>query len=214
MRPSSFIFSLFFIFLFSSCVFFKSRQDVHYKSVEKIKPIDVIIVPGLPLYGGKWDTLLKARIIWSGFLYKKGIASKILYSGNAVYTPWKEGPSMALYAVQLGIKNEHILIDTIAEHSTENLYYGYQLAKAQGCKTIAVATDPFQCAMLQKFAKKNFKEEIYFLPIIYDSIRSQMNIDLSIDTTATRSINFVSLEQRQGYHERLNGTRGRHIKKE
>src|ERR1043165_1585549 len=113
-----------FITLFSSCIFLGIRQNKHYKSVEGIKPVDVIIVPGLPLYGGQWDTLLKARIIWSDFLYKKGIASKVLYSGNAVYTKWKEGPSMALYAAQLGISNDHILIDTIAEHSTENLYYG------------------------------------------------------------------------------------------
>jgi uncharacterized SAM-binding protein YcdF (DUF218 family) len=205
---------LLFTVFFSSCIFLGIRQNRHYKDVEEIKPIDVIIVPGLPLYNGQWDTLLKARIIWSDFLYKKAIASKILYSGNAVYTPWKEGPSMALYAKQLGVKDEHILIDTIAEHSTENLYYGYLLAKAQGCKTIAVATDPFQCAMLQKFAKKNIREEIYFLPIIYDSIRGQMNVDLRIDTTLTKASSFIPLEQRQGYKERLNGTRGRHIRVE
>ena len=199
---------------FQSCIFLGVRQNKHYKSVEKIKPIDVIIVPGLPLYGGQWDTLLKSRIIWSDFLIKKGIASNVLYSGNAVYTVWQEGPSMALYATQLGIKKENILIDTLAEHSTENLFYGYQLAKQKGYKTIAVATDPFQCALLQKFAKKNFKEEIYFLPIIYDSIRQQMKIELTIDTTLTKSTHFIPLEQRQDYKERLNGTRGKHIKKE
>jgi hypothetical protein len=194
-------------------MFFGTHQNKRYKSIEEIKPIDVVIVPGLPLYHGQWDTLLKARILWSDFLYKKGITSRILYSGNAVYTPWREGPSMALYARQLGIKPENILVDTIAEHSTENLYYGYLLARANGCKTIAVATDPFQCSMLQKFAKKNFKDEIYFLPIIYDSIRTEMKIDLAIDTTITKCSNFIPLEQRQGYHERLNGTRGKHIKK-
>jgi hypothetical protein len=87
-------------------------------------------------------------------------------------------------------------------------------AKAMGCKTIAVATDPFQCAMLQKFAKKNIKDEIYFLPIIYDSIRNQMRIELAIDTNLTKVLNFIPLEQRQDYKERLNGTRGRHIKME
>lgn len=199
---------------FQSCIFLGARQNKHYKSVEKIKPIDVIIVPGLPLYKGQWDTLLKARIIWSDFLYKKGITNNILYSGNAVYTPWQEGPSMALYATQLGIKAEHILIDTLAEHSTENLFYGYQLAKQKGFKTIAVATDPFQCAMLQKFAKKNIKEEIYFLPIIYDSIRNEMKIELAIDTNSTKVLHFIPLEARQNYKERLNGTRGMHIKKE
>lgn len=208
---------LFFIILLlclQSCFFIGVRQTKHYKSVEQIKPVDVIIVPGLPLYNGQWDTLLKARIVWSNFLYKKGITNNVLYSGNAVYTKWKEGPSMALFATQLGIKSENILIDTIAEHSTENLYYGYLQAKQKGYKTIAVATDPFQCALLQKFALKNFKEEIYFLPIIYDSIRNEMKIQLTIDTTITTASNFIPLEQRQDYKERLNGTRGKHIKKQ
>ena len=208
------LFFILFILSLQSCIFLGARQNKHYKSVEQIKPVDVIIVPGLPLYKGQWDTLLKARIIWSDFLIKKGIASNVLYSGNAVYTVWQEGPSMALYANKLGIKNERILIDTLAEHSTENLYYGYLLAKQKGYKTIAVATDPFQCALLQKFAKKNIKEEIYFLPIIYDSIRNEMKIELSIDTTLTKTCNFIPLEQRQDYKERLNGTRGKHIKKE
>lgn len=208
------VFLIICVLSFQSCMFLGMRQNKHYKSVEQIKPVDVIIVPGLPLYGGKWDTLLKARIMWSDFLIKKGIASNVLYSGNAVYTVWQEGPSMALYATQLGIHSDHILIDTLAEHSTENLYYGYLLAKQKGYKTIAVASDPFQCALLQKFAKKNFKEEIYFLPIIYDSIRNKMKIELTIDTLLTKAKNFIPLEQRQDYKERLNGTRGRHIKKE
>ena len=206
---------LFFIFCLtglSSCFFFSPSQNRELKKAEQLKPIDVIIVPGLPLYYGKWDTLLKARILWSDYLYKKGIASNILYSGNAVYTQWREGPSMALYATQLGIKNENIFIDTIAEHSTENLFYGYQLAKEKGFKSIAVATDPFQCSLLSKYAKKHFNETIYFIPIIYDSIRAEMKIELLIDTTLNKKPNFIPLEERQDYKERLNGTRGKHIK--
>lgn len=59
------------ILCLQSCIFLGVRQNKHYKSVEQIKPVDVIIVPGLPLYNGQWDTLLKARIVWSNFLYKK-----------------------------------------------------------------------------------------------------------------------------------------------
>lgn len=119
---------------------------------------------------------------------------------------------MALFAKQLGIKDEYILIDTIAEHSTENLYYSYLQAKQLGYKTIAVATDPFQCAMLHKFAKKKFNEPIYLLPIVYDSIRVAMQTELQIDTTLTCKKNFIPLEERQGYKDRFKGTRGKNIK--
>jgi hypothetical protein len=40
-----------------------------------------------------------------------------------------------------------------------------------------------------------------------------MKIDLVIDTTLTRKKNFIPLKELQSYNERLNGTRGKHIKK-
>jgi uncharacterized SAM-binding protein YcdF (DUF218 family) len=206
-----FVFLVCFCFL-ESCFFLGASPKKRLRRVNEIKPLDVIIVPGLPLYHGQWDTLLKTRILWSEFLYKKGYVKNVLYSGNAVYTPWMEGPSMALYAAQLGIDKEHILIDTIAEHSTENLYYGYQLAKQKGFKTIAVATDPFQCAMLHRFARKNFHDHIYFIPVIYDSILSRTSIELTIDTTVARKQNFISIQEKQDYKKRLKGTRGQNIK--
>lgn len=199
---------------FSSCFFLGPSAKTRYKQVAVGKPLDVIIVPGLPLYQGKIDTLLKARLMWSSFLYHKKMTNHVLYSGGAVYSPWLEGSSMALAAEELGINKEHVLIDSLAEHSTENLYYGYLLAKQKGFKKIAVATDPFQCAMLYKFAKKNFKQDsICFLPIMYDSIRSQMTHALHIDTTLTKKQNFVSIKERQNYSSRLKGTRGKQIKR-
>ena len=47
-----------------------------------------------------------------------------------------------------------------------------------GYKTIAIATDLFHYYMLHKYAKKNFNETIYFIPIIYDSIKPMMGMDL------------------------------------
>jgi hypothetical protein len=197
----------------SSCFFLGPSPKKRLQKIADIKPVDVVIVPGLPLYHGQWDTLLKTRMLWSEFLIKKGYAKHVLYSGSAVYTPWMEGPSMALIAQQLGIDSAQILVDTIAEHSTENLHYSYLMAKAKGFQTIAVATDPFQCAMLHKFSKKNFEEEIYFLPVIYDSIKARTNVEVRIDTTLTKKKNFRSLEERQGYKDRLKGTRGKEIKR-
>jgi len=196
----------------SSCFFLGPSPKKRLQKIAEIKPVDVVIVPGLPLYRGQWDTLLKTRMLWSEFLIKKGYARYVLYSGNAVYTPWMEGPSMALIAQKLGIDSTQILVDTMAEHSTENLHYSYLMAKAKGLKSIAVATDPFQCAMLHKFAKKNFEEEIYFLPVIYDSIKVRTGVEVYIDTTLTKKKNFRSLEERQGYKDRLKGTRGKQIK--
>lgn len=205
--------SVILLLVLSSCFFLGPTPRKLLHKAELVKPIDIAIVPGLPLYHGKIDTLLKSRLLWSHFLLKKGIVSNVLYSGNAVYSPWVEGSTMALYANQLGIQNKNIVIDTLAEHSTENLYYGYNQAKKMGYKTIAIATDPFQCAMLYKYARKNFNETIYFIPIIYDSIKPLMGLNLQIDTTLTIKKNFVSIEDRLDYKDRIKGTTGKNIKK-
>jgi uncharacterized SAM-binding protein YcdF (DUF218 family) len=199
------------IILFQSCFFMGPSSRARLKKAALQKPFDVVIVPGLPLYNGKWDTLLKARILWSEFLYRKGYAKKVLYSGNAVYTPWIESRSMALYAGQLGIPKEDILLDTIAEHGTENLFYGYLIAKQNGYDKIALATDPFQCAMLHRFARKNFRNKIFFIPVIYDSISDRTGIKIEIDSSACRRSGFVCLQDRENYRKRLKGTRGKNI---
>ena len=98
-------------------------------AVAAIKPLDAIIVPGVPFSGGNWDSVMKARVTWSCFLYKNGYTRNIIYSGSAVYTPYFEGIIMGLYAEQLGVPKEHIFCETEARHSTENVYYSYLLAK-------------------------------------------------------------------------------------
>ncbi len=177
-----------------------------------MKPLDVAIVPGLPLYGGQWDTLLKTRILWSVYLYKTGVVKNIIYSGNAVYTKWFEGKAMADYAKQLGVKEEHIFVDTIAEHSTENLFYGNELANREGFKTVALASDPFQCGMLYKFSRKRLDKRIYLLPVIFDSIQKSFNVNVVLDTNKNVKPGFIPIEERQTQKERLKGTRGKNIK--
>lgn len=199
------------ILLFQSCFFLGPLPKKRLRQAKEVAPLDVVIVPGLPLYKGKWDTLLKARILWSEFLLRKNYSKSVLYSGDAVYTQWIEGSSMALYAEQLGIEPGKILIDTTAQHSTENLMYGYRIAKEKGYTKIGVATDPFQCAMLYKYARKHIKEHIYFIPVIYDSIIDKMTVEPLIDTSLTKKKNFIPISERQNYKDRLKGTRGKNI---
>jgi vancomycin permeability regulator SanA len=175
-------------------------------------PLDVAIVPGMPFKDGKWDTLIKSRILWSLYLYKKGIVKNLIYSGDAVYTPYVEGKCMSIYAVALGIDPTHIYIDTLAQHSTENLYYGYKLAKRLGFSKIAIATDPFQCSMLYSFSKKHFDTRFYFLPVIYDSIASFSGMNPLADTRAAHVDNFVSIKDRMNTANRFKGTLGKGIK--
>lgn len=172
------------------------------------KTYDAIIVPGVPFENGQWSDVMKIRVYWSKFLYDRGIANNIIYSGSAVYSPYYEAEIMALYAIELGIPKEHIFTENKAEHSTENVYYSTKMAKKMGFKQIALATDTYQAKMLKRFIKNTMKGEIDIIPIVYDSL-SALNPIIKFDKAFKE--NFVSITEREGFWKRLNGTRGNNI---
>ena len=176
---------------------------------------DIIIVPGVPLENGTWSRTMKARIYWSKYLYDKGIAKNIMYSGSAVYSPYCEGEVMALYAEAIGIPKEHIFSETKAEHSTENLYYGYYKSKKLGFKKIALATDPFQAKQLNSFAKRRLSERVTVIPMVFDTLKAMepMMTDPKIDIQKAFQKDFVSITKRQSFWKRFKGTMSWNIDK-
>jgi uncharacterized SAM-binding protein YcdF (DUF218 family) len=175
------------------------------------KPYDAIIVPGVPFENGAWSGVLKSRILWSYYLYKNGYAKNIIYSGSSVYTPYVESKIMAMYAEQLGIPKEHIFSETKAEHSTENVYYGYKLGLNQGFKKMALATDPFQTKTLMSFIEK-LKIDLPVIPMVYDKMDSLIDHDPVIDSQQAFVNPFIPLPDREGFWQRLRGTMGKRIK--
>jgi hypothetical protein len=131
-----------------------------------------------------------------------------------VYTPYYEGIVMALYAIAIGVPQEHVFYETDAEHSTENIYYSYLKAKKLGFNKIALASDPFQTKSLKSFAHKKLSPDIAMLPMIMDTIKmlEPKMIDPVIDIQKAFNKNFISIKERQGFFKRLKGTMGYNIK--
>lgn len=195
------------------CISFKKRPRRLFQEVVKQQQhFDAIIVPGVPFYNGTWDSTMKSRVIWSYVLYKHGYAKNIIYSGGAVYSPYYEAKIMGLYAQQMGVSAEHIFYDTLAEHSTENVFYSYELARRLGFKTIALATDPFQSSLLKFFTRKRFGTKIIHLPFVVDSLEAYNDINPVIDPSPARCRDtFVSITQRENFWKRIKGTIGKNI---
>jgi uncharacterized SAM-binding protein YcdF (DUF218 family) len=207
-------FNLFFllVILLCSCARFRPKPATMYKRALKDQPYDVIIVPGVPFNGTRWDTVMKGRVTWAVYLLKKGIAKNVIFSGGAVYTPYYESKIFALYAEALGIQKERIFLDTLAQHSTENVYYSYQIAKKAGFKKIAVATDPYQSAKLMRFSKRRFKLKITHIPIVADSIKFMREVNPKINPESAKCEYFQSIVTSQSKLHRLKGTLGKNIK--
>ncbi len=195
----------------SSCSFSNKKALKYYDSADTNAPYDVIIVPGVPHDGISWSRTMQARVLWGFHLYSEGLTKNIIYSGGAVYTKYSEAKIMAEYGKAMGIPASHIFTDTLAEHSSENVYYSYRLAKEQGFKKIAFATDPFQAKQLKGMIHK-LELPIDLIPIVFDTLRTIDDLpEPSISTSIAIEDSFVSIKDRESRLTRLRGTMGKHI---
>jgi uncharacterized SAM-binding protein YcdF (DUF218 family) len=195
-----------------ACMFSAKQQKRLFRKAEK-KQYDVIIVPGVPFENGRWDRIMKGRVYWSKYLYDKGIAKNIMYSGGAVYTPYYEGKIMALYAEAIGIPPAHIFTETNAEHSTENIYYSYRKARKLGFTSIALASDPFQTRMLRKYTRRKVSDSVAIIPFVVDTLKlaEPGMIDPPIDFEQAFKKDFISIKKRESFRKRWRGTRGKNV---
>lgn len=198
--------------LISSCSLFRPGAGKLYKRAIRNQPYDVIIVPGVPYDGNNWSTAMKGRVIWANYLIQKGIAKNVIFSGGAVYTPYIEAKIMALYAEILGTPKEKIFVEEQAQHSTENIYNSYLLAKKMGFSKMAVASDPFQSNLLMRFTRRKFKLRIDHIPFIIDTLSQIDDVFPKIDPVTAHVDNFKPITETQSFWHRLRGTRGKNIK--
>lgn len=174
-------------------------------------PYDIIVVPGVPYEDGELSLTMSGRILWSKYLYDKGITKNIMYSGSAVYTPYYEAKIMAMVARELGIPDSVIFVETKAEHSTENIYYSYKKSKLLGFDRVALATDPFQAKMLKTFIKKRVSKDVGIIPFYFDSLSTLPQPDVTIPDSLAYEPNFISITERESWSKRFKGTRGQNL---
>lgn len=195
----------------SSCLLFQpSAAKLSKRALAKHKTYDAVIVPGVPFIGPNWDMTMQMRVTWGVHLYKRGSAKKLIMSGAAVYSPYVEAEIMRLYAISLGVPEEDILVESKAQHSTENIWYSYKLAKSKGYEHIALSTDPFQTRMTYRFGKRRLKD-LQYLPVLFDTLKTLEKTYPPIKYEAYKIDSFKPITETQSFWYRLRGTMGKHI---
>jgi len=162
-----------------------------------LAPYDVIIVPGVPYDSNGVSQIYKARMLWAKWLFDRRVAKNIIFSGSAVHTPYIEGKAMKIMADSMGIPPEHTFVESRAEHSTENIDFGIQVARQYGFKKIAVATDPFQSRFIRRFMEA-CKMNIALIPFPLQMMPLYYKRKLpKINAQQAYVKNFVPLEKRE-----------------
>lgn len=204
------------------CLLLPFSCKVHYKTfyanpaecfakAYEIKPYDAIIVPGCPVESDTIGNVLSERIRWAVYLYKNEFTKNVIFSGSAVYSPYIEAEVMRLCALELNVPSQNIFTETKAEHTTENIYYSYKMAKEMGFKKIAFATQAVQANFMRPFVKR-FKFEVDMLPVVADSINKN-KIDFKLVSLKNAYVpEFISIKKRESKIKRLLGTQGHQVK--
>jgi uncharacterized SAM-binding protein YcdF (DUF218 family) len=207
------LFNLFWLIILSDSCSVSQKNCTRLLQESMTKTYDIIIVPGFPFEYPKWGWEIKGRVYWSKYLFDKGIAKNIIYSGAAVYSPYSEAEIMALYAEAIGIPKEHIFIETKAKHSSENVYYSYKKARKIGFSKIALASDPVQVKMVRKFLHSRVSPDIDIIPFVIDTLKmlEPTMSDPEIDYNKVFIKDFIALPQRENIWKRLRGSRGNEI---
>lgn len=192
---------------------FQHYATTSYDEAKRAIPFDVVIVPGVPYQDTSTNIIYKARVLWAKHLYDSGYTKNIIFSGSAVYTPYIESRTMKLYAVALGVPEANVFTEEKAEHSTENVYYSWKMAKQLGFNKIALATDPYQSGMLRSLIRE-YTPGVMSLPIQFETIDARNRMLPVIDAHVARVNSFVALPERESFWERMKGTMGRRVKEE
>lgn len=203
------------ILYFNACAYVNRRfytdPAVYFTKALNSEPYDALIVPGFPHLKDSMTTIVQNRVCWAWYLYSKGIVKNVIFSGGAVYTPYREAEIMSMYAIQLGIPAEHVFTEVQAEHSTENLYYSYEIAKEKGFTRVAVGTESAQSSFMYSINNHRFMIPVDFIPIVYDSLKCIGKSKPDIDQDSAFVKDFISIIDRESLFKRLRGTRGRKV---
>jgi uncharacterized SAM-binding protein YcdF (DUF218 family) len=169
-------------------------------------PYDAVIIPGMPYDSTTQQTKgFNARIVWAKKLYDAGVAKNIIFSGAACYSPYVEAEVMKLIAIEMGLPKEHLYTETKAEHSKENVYFGWLLAQKLGFKKVALASDPYQSFFLEGFIQANVPQ-MGIIPIDVDSLKKYYIPLPKADLSSAYVKDFIPLNKRESFGTRIKHT--------
>lgn len=119
--------------------------------IEEIENIDCIVVLGAGIWGDEPSPMLKDRLDVAIDLYKKGVAPKIIMSGEHGKENYDEVNIMKSYAINAGIPSEDIFMDHAGFSTYETIYRTKEIFKA---KKIIIVTQKYHLYRALYISKK------------------------------------------------------------
>ncbi|KQN96118.1 YdcF family protein [Paenibacillus sp. Leaf72] len=110
---------------------------------DEAKPADAILVLGTAVWGDQPSPVLRERLNHAIKLYEQGFAEYIIFTGGRESAnELAESEVSRSYAIEKGVKPEHILIEVQSLITEENFEYSLVVAKPYELGTFIIVSDP------------------------------------------------------------------------
>ena len=119
--------------------------------IDNAKDIDCIIVLGAGIWDNKPSPMLKDRLDEAINLYQKGLASKIIMSGDHGQENYDEVNIMKDYAISAGVPSEDIFMDHAGFSTYESIYRAKEIFNV---KKAIIVTQKYHLYRALYIAKK------------------------------------------------------------
>lgn len=125
-----------------------------YSRNNEIIEADAAIVLGAAVWGEKPSPVFRERIDHAIRLYKSNIVSKIIFTGGKdEVDKYAESYVAKMYALENGVEERDIFIETKSQITEQNIYYAKQIAEQNGINTFIIVSDPLHMKRAMLMAK-------------------------------------------------------------
>lgn len=109
-------------------------------NIKDLNDVDCIIVLGAGVWGDNPSPMLEDRLLKGIELYNKGVAPKIIMSGDHGQKEYDEVNIMKEYAINAGVPSEDVFMDHAGFSTYESIYRAKEIF---GVKNIVIVTQEY-----------------------------------------------------------------------
>jgi uncharacterized SAM-binding protein YcdF (DUF218 family) len=125
-------------------------------TAEEARPADVILVLGAAEYRGKPSPVLEARLNHALWLYRQGLAPRILTTGGRGGDPrFTEGEVARAYLAKHDVPSESIMVESEGETTVYSTTAAAEIMRRMSLKSCIVVSDGYHIYRVKKMLESD-----------------------------------------------------------
>jgi uncharacterized SAM-binding protein YcdF (DUF218 family) len=125
-------------------------------TVDEARPADVILVLGAAEYRGKPSPVLEARLNHALYLYREGLAPRILTTGGKGGDPtFTEGEVARAYLSKHNVPSEAIIVESEGETTVYSTAAAAEIMRRMNLKSCIVVSDGYHIYRVKKMLESD-----------------------------------------------------------